>query len=41
MEETLLKTQTIDNIGNPFKRDSSNGIDHDICGDHGDEGTRC
>ena len=41
MEETLLKNQTFDNIGNASKRDSENVIDHDVCGDHGDEGTRC
>ena len=41
MEETFLKTQTTNNIGNASKSDFDNGVDHDVCSDHGDEGIRC
>ena len=41
MEEALIKTQTTSDIGNASKRDSDNGIDHDVFGYHGDEVTRC
>ena len=41
MEETLLKTQRTDIIGNVSKRDFGSGIDDDVFGDHGDEVTRC
>lgn len=37
----LLRGQNEDDIDNATKRDSGNGIDHDVCNDHGDEGTRC